>query len=147
MVGMRSDDSRTDADIARQNAEVADELRRVKTSRTDGLSLTQRRILLAAAAGPAPAGRIFRTISQQERRPFLGDSAFLVCLRELSECEVPLLSEGDVVSPTSAGGDVLAGRADHARLSGVDRWIGGVHLQGRAPAWRYDERLETLVTG
>jgi hypothetical protein len=116
-------------------------------SRTDGLSLTQRRILLAAASGAGPAGRIFRAISQQERRPFLGDTSFFLCLRELSECEVPLVSEGDVVSLTSAGDDVLAGREDHARLSGVDRWIGGVHLRGRAPAWRYDERLETLVPG
>lgn len=116
-------------------------------SRTDGLSLTQRRILLAAASAPAPAGRIFRAISQQERRPFLGDTSFLVCLRELSECEVPLLSAGDLLSLTSAGRDVLDGREDHARLSGIDRWIGGVHLTGRAPAWRYDERLETLVPG
>jgi hypothetical protein len=29
----------------------------------------------------------------------------------------------------------------------VDRWIGGVHLTGTRPAWRYDERLETLRPG
>jgi hypothetical protein len=115
-------------------------------SRTDGLSLTQRRILLAAASGPEPAGRIFRTVSQQERRPFLGDGAFFASLRELAGCEVPLLT-GDDVRLTDAGRDVLAGRADHVRLSGIDRWIGGVHLAGRAPAWRYDERLEVLVPG
>jgi hypothetical protein len=115
-------------------------------SRIDGLSLTQRRILLAAA-DPAPAGRIFRSISQQERRPFLGDGAFFAILGELAGCEVPLVTAGDDVRLTDAGREVLAGRADHARLSGIDRWIGGVRLTGRAPAWRYDERLETLAPG
>jgi len=116
-------------------------------SRTDGLSLTQRRILLAAADGPAPAGRIFRTISQQERRPFLGDTSFFAYLGDLAACEVPLLTAGDGVRLTAAGREVLAGREDHARLNGIDRWIGGVHLVGRAPAWRYDERLEVLTPG
>lgn len=115
-------------------------------SRIDGLSLTQRRILLAAA-DPAPAGRIFRSISQQERRPFLGDTAFFAILGELGAGDAPLVTAGDEVRLTEAGREVLAGRADHARLNGIDRWIGGVHLTGRSPAWRYDERLETLVPG
>jgi hypothetical protein len=42
---------------------------------------------------------------------------------------------------------VLAGRADHARLNDVDRWIGGTHLTGAQPSWRYDERLEMLIQG
>jgi hypothetical protein len=116
-------------------------------SRTDGLSLTQRRILLAAAGGPQPAGRIFRAIAQEERRPFLGDTAFFVCLEELARCDVPLLETSDDVRLTDAGREVLAGHGDHVRLSGIDRWVGGVHLTGRAPDWRYDERLERLVPG
>jgi len=124
-------------------------------SRIDGLSLTQRRILLAASSAASAAGgdgagvgRMFRDVSQQERRPFLGDGPFLAVLDELAGCQVPLLTRlGDAVTPTAAGAEVLAGRADHARLNGVDRWIGGVHLTGRAPAWRYDERLESLVAG
>ena len=116
-------------------------------SRTDGLSLTQRRILLAAAVGVAPAGRMFRAISEQERRPFLTDLGFQLCLDELAECDVPLLALDDRVSLTDAGAEVLAGRDDHVRQSGIDRWIGGVHLTGHAPRWRYDERLESLVPG
>jgi hypothetical protein len=113
-------------------------------SRVDGLSLTQRRVLIAAASGP-PAGDVFREISRREARPFLSDTAFFVCLSQLAECEVPLLETEGGVRLTEAGREVLAGRADHVRLSGIDRWIGGVHLTSRAPAWRYDERLETLV--
>jgi hypothetical protein len=49
------------------------------------------------------------------------------------------------VSLTDAGARVLAGRADHVTLSGVDRWIGGVHLRGRHVPWRWDDATETLV--
>jgi Domain of unknown function (DUF1835) len=113
-------------------------------SRIDGLSLTQRRLLIATASG-RPTGHVFREISRLERRPFLSDTAFFVCLNELAECEVPLLETRGGVRLTDAGREVLAGRADHVRLNGIDRWVGGVHLTGRAPEWRYDERLETLV--
>jgi hypothetical protein len=116
-------------------------------SRTDGLSLTQRRILLAGAGGAEPIARIFRAVSDVERRPFLGDTVFDVCLRELSRCRVPLVEVDGRVRVTAAGRMVLAGREDHVRLNGIDRWIGGVHLRDGEPGWRYDERLESLVPG
>jgi hypothetical protein len=31
-------------------------------------------------------------------------------------------------------------------LNGIDRWVGGVHLQGRDAPWRWDEGTES-VTG
>ena len=37
---------------------------------------------------------------------------------------------------------MLDGAADHVALSGVDRWIGGVHLVGREVPWRWDEGVE-----
>ena len=123
-------------------------------SRTDGLSLTQRRILLAAAAHEeTTAGKAFHALIEAERRPFLGDTLCWDTIEELATCEVSLLEIGDekpfperTLRLTDAGREVLAGRQDHVGQSGIDRWIGGVHLVGRTPAWRYDERLETLVT-
>ncbi len=47
---------------------------------------------------------------------------------------------------TVTGEEVLAARRDHVRLNGIDPWVGGVHLAGRSTPWRYDERLETLLT-
>jgi hypothetical protein len=44
-----------------------------------------------------------------------------------------------------AGARVLRGEADFAALNGLDRWVGGVHLVGREPAWRFDEGLERVV--
>jgi hypothetical protein len=46
---------------------------------------------------------------------------------------------------TDAGARVLAGEADHVRLNGIDRWIGGVHLRGRHPRWRWDDGTETIA--
>jgi hypothetical protein len=46
---------------------------------------------------------------------------------------------------SQAGTQVLAGTADHATLNGIDRWIGGVHLRGRHPPWRWDDGTETIT--
>lgn len=122
-------------------------------SRSDGLSLTERRILLAAQEGTATAAQMFRRVMDKERRPFLGDASFFNCLWDLAVCEAPLLAIGDRQRPpgdrtvrlTAMGERVLAGQEDHVRLNGIDRWIGGVHLTAGSPPWRYDERLESLV--
>ena len=44
------------------------------------------------------------------------------------------------IALTPAGRDVLHGDADRDALSGIDRWLGGVHVQGRGPAWRWSAR-------
>jgi hypothetical protein len=115
-------------------------------SRTDGLSLTQRRILMAAAEGAGTMGQVFRRVSEAERRPFLADAICWAIMRELADCPAPLLAIDDdrrvAIAPT--GDEVLAGREDHVRRNGIDRWVGGVHLLGH-PTFRYDERLETLL--
>jgi hypothetical protein len=41
---------------------------------------------------------------------------------------------------------VLAGKADHITLNGIDRWIGGVHLLRRCVRWRWDERIRAIVS-
>jgi hypothetical protein len=46
---------------------------------------------------------------------------------------------------TSAGAQVLAGDADQIALNGIDRWIGGVHLQGHHVPWRWDDGPEAIV--
>ena len=48
---------------------------------------------------------------------------------------------------TASGANVLAGRADQIRLNGIDRWIGGVHLEGRDVQWRWDDGTEAIVPG
>jgi hypothetical protein len=41
-----------------------------------------------------------------------------------------------LVEVTAEGRAVLRGESDHIELSGIDRWLGGVHLQGhRSRRW------------
>jgi hypothetical protein len=133
-------------------AEAFGRLMREYPSLTDGLSLTQRRVLLAVADRPASAGEIFRRVSDAEQRPFLGDAFCFACIRDLATASHPLADVEPESGPflhrsvrlTATGRDVLAGHQDHVRLNGIDRWIGGVHLTRGATDWRFDERLERL---
>ena len=126
-------------------------------STANGLSRTEELALQSLLAGPITAGVLFGATQEHEARPFLGDTTFFDNLRRLAAARVPLVAidaEGDqrdprshTVSITSSGREVLAGRADHVRLNGVDIWRGGVHLSGsdRSP-WRWDAHRETLVS-
>jgi hypothetical protein len=55
------------------------------------------------------------------------------------------LSLDDELMLTDDGRRVLAGDADRVRLRGIDRWLGGVHLTGRGPVWRWHQMRATLV--
>jgi hypothetical protein len=39
---------------------------------------------------------------------------------------------------------VLANEADRVALCGIDRWLGGVHLTGHVPLWRWDGTRQTV---
>jgi hypothetical protein len=73
----------------------------------------------------------------------------------LARARVPLLEldppTGEVgvgtrLRPTPAGRLVLRGETDHVALNGIDRWIGGVHLQGPEAPWRWDEGTESITS-
>jgi len=42
------------------------------------------------------------------------------------------------------GRAVLEGTADHVRINGIDRWLGGVHLSGTEIRYRWDESAHRL---
>jgi hypothetical protein len=134
--------------------EAFDRLGREYPSTRDGLALTERRVLAAAAGGAADAGTAFVRAAGRETRPYLGDTWCFALIERLARASVPLLT-GPGAEPvgrhtplalTAAGAAVLTGEADHVRLNGIDRWIGGVHLRGTDPRWRWDEGTEE-VTG
>jgi hypothetical protein len=43
------------------------------------------------------------------------------------------------VTVTDAGRSVLAGEVDRVTACGIDKWLGGVHLQSRGTFWRWDD--------
>jgi hypothetical protein len=133
--------------------EAFDRLSREYPSTRDGLSLTERRVLAAVADGAPDAGAAFVRAAARETRPYLGDTWCFAMMERMAHATVPLLDAApgridrhSALALTPVGAEVLAGRADHVTLNGVDRWIGGVHLQGHHPRWRWDEGTETIVS-
>jgi Domain of unknown function (DUF1835) len=138
----------TPSDELRFVAGAFDRLAREYPSTRDGLSLTERRLVAAVAAGAGTAGEAFVRGAAREARPFLGDgwafdriARFAAADTSLIEADAPV-GYDTPVGLTAAGREVLDGRQDHVELNGVDRWIGGVHL--RSDAWRFDEGTETV---
>lgn len=122
-------------------------------STRDGLSRTERQILQAVASGARTMGEAFRVTTAMEERVFMGDSAFALHLRALANCRKPLLhmnEHGSVMKLTlgltANGRDVLESSADHIKLNGIDRWIGGIHLSDTDRVWRFDDKTATLVS-
>jgi hypothetical protein len=135
-------------------SEAFDRLSREYPSTRDGLSLTERRVLAAVSEGEPTAGAAFVRAGAKEARPFLGDtwcydrmSALVRAPTPLLEAEpsAPAVDRHTRVQLTEAGRLVLGGREDHVGLNGVDRWIGGVHLTGRAVPWRWNEGTESIT--
>ena len=125
----------------------------------DGLSRTERTALAALADGADNPIDMFRTLQAAEERPFMGDYWAWLTLHRLGTGEHPLIVAARAPVPelttefaaqtyevTDVGHDVLAARTDHAELNGIDRWIGGVHLDGHRPAWRWDPVADEVVT-
>jgi hypothetical protein len=134
--------------------EAFDRLSREYPSTRDGLSLTERRILAVTPAEGASAAAVFWQLGAREARPFLGDLWYFRTVARLAGARVPLLAidrpgepvtAGTRLRPTAAGRRVLRGEADHVALNGIDRWVGGVHLRGRAARWRWDEGTESIT--
>ena len=83
----------------------------------------------------------------------LGDTWCFASMDRLARARDPLLVDEPADAPvdtetllhlTDEGARVLAARADHVALNGLDRWIGGVHLVGPDAAWRFDEGTGTI---
>ena len=124
-----------------------------------GLSRSETQILEAFAEGPRALGDAYPA-SHQDREDaiWLGDAPWVDYVDRLAHGAAPLLEyldprEGTGIPAvmrrrariTDAGREVLAGRSDAVWLNGIDRWMGGVHLQGREVPWRWDVEEGRIV--
>lgn len=113
----------------------------------DGLARSERQILQAVAARAETPRAIYSWSHEREACPW-GDASVFLRLESLATATEPALSRrpGGACRLTALGGRLLAGEADWVRESGgIDRWLGGVHLQSTAVRWRWDERLGKLA--
>jgi len=116
-------------------------------STLNGLSRTQAQILRVASDGPLAVRRAFRESAALEEAIFMGDLSFFNIVEALAHARQPLVAIDELsndslgfaqkpIRVTEAGRAVLAGRADHVALNGIDRWMGGVHLTPKR-LWRW----------
>jgi hypothetical protein len=128
-----------------------------------GLSRFEGQLLTALAEGPLDLLAAYHEAHHdREDAIFMGDAVFAWHVARLGVGERPLVARLDgrrFVAPrdpdpsyweqsivlTRLGERVLAGQVDRVEAVGVDRWLGGVHLQGRHAPWRWDERQRRLV--
>ena len=108
-------------------------------SATNGLSRSEQRVMEQAINGPIDLRAAWPRAVAGERWFYLTDSSFADRTQGLAASSPPLLTlRREEFELTSAGRDVLSGAADRLRLCGIDRWLGGVHLSGRGPSWRWN---------
>jgi hypothetical protein len=125
-------------------------------SMANGLSRTEQAALRNLEAGALTGRALFAAAQRQEEAPFMGDTTFFAVVDRLRTARVPLVAfptdescgapAAASIQLTEAGREVLAGRADHIRLNGLDRWRGGVHLTDQHNEWRWDSARQTLVS-
>jgi hypothetical protein len=128
-------------------------------SAENGIGRTEQQ-LLEAAEGDRTLQHLFLACQRREERAFLGDTIVKWRIRLLAEGPAPLLTgrsrrlafddEGEKfwsqeVVLTPLGRSVVQTKEDGSRARGIDRWFGGVHLKGNAPAWRWRKSDRRLV--
>lgn len=121
---------------------TVDELLQEYPGAHDGLSRLERKLLHEIdGLGVATAAFVVGSVI---RREWVGDLLLYDMLRRFVAARSPLLTfagpftekfesyefSGAKLTLTAFGGRVLAGKADHVATNGIDRWIGGVHLNG-----------------
>ena len=113
---------------------------------SDGLSRTERRLMMLAAEGRADWPASFPRMHEGERFYHLSDTSYEELAHTLVGIQPPLLAGNlQSLTLTKYGRDVLEGRADRVRLCGFDRWLGGVYLRGHAVPWRWDDHRQRIA--
>jgi len=122
----------------------------------DGLSRTERRLLELANGGSISLSTAFPRMHDGEDVYYVTDASMAVLAEDLSRTSPPLLTlapgpiaDGEMlrgsVTLTDTGRAVLAAQQDRIATCGIDRWLGGVHLQSDANLWRWDDTRQRIA--
>ncbi|MGE3276516.1 MAG: DUF1835 domain-containing protein [Vicinamibacterales bacterium] len=134
-----------DGPLPHLGAALRRHLRQFPSTR-DGLSRTESQALTLLADARRPRGELFRRVNALEDPMFMGDLTFFTHVETLAAGPSPLIEATEAgYALTGTGARVLAGEADRVAETGIDRWLGGVHVCGPGPVWRWDEARATLV--
>jgi len=128
-------------------------------STRNGLGRIENAVLELIVDGRHKFGALFPAFSRRESDYGYGDAQLYLAMRRLANASTPVLAQtsGDNsrMDPgriflsrfeiTRHGEAALAGAEDFVVNNGIDRWLGGIHLEGRESAWRWDEDSQQLL--
>ena len=134
-------------------------------STSNGLGRIENVALEFIANGYPSFKSLFPAFVRREPEYGLGDAQLYLEIKRLVDASTPLLklsnpvkevvTKGATMDPahmllssfeiTSYGRAVLSGAEDFVRTNGIDQWLGGVHLEGYEPGWRWDEDAKELL--
>jgi len=125
----------------------------------NGLGRVENASLALIAAGRNKFGSLFPAFVRREPGYGFGDAQLYRALQRLVQAPNPVLKQSNgndaAVNPArmflssfeinELGKAALAGEEDFVIENGIDLWLGGIHLQGREAAWRWDEENQELL--
>jgi hypothetical protein len=120
----------------------------------DGLSRTERRLLELSAGEGVTLHSLFPRMHDGEHAYYVTDLSLASLAEDLSGASPPLLTltrpsddthplQGSVTI-TDVGQAVRGGTQDKVATCGIDRWLGGVHLQRDTP-WRWNNEHRRIT--
>jgi hypothetical protein len=104
---------------------------------TSGMSRTERQLLAAVARGESDLKTAVQAIDPRYPITDALLASTLATFKALG------FTDGTAITPL--GRQALAGAIDRVHEQGIETWRGGVHLTGRAPAWRWESRERRLI--
>lgn len=125
----------------------------------NGLGRVENVGLELLAAGVRDFRSLFPAFMRREPAYGFGDAQLYLALRRMANEAVAFVTQrnGGDSGPdatrvflssfeiTEHGQSAVKGEEDFVRANGIDLWLGGIHLQGRESAWRWDEEAEELL--
>ena len=122
----------------------------------DGLSRTERRLLELASGEGITLSNAFPQMHEGERAYYVTDGTVAEIAETLARTSPPLLTLHNLgadehrilrgrIAITDTGRAVLSGERDRVATCGIDRWLGGVHLQNDGPIWRWDDGRQRII--
>ena len=123
---------------------------------SDGLSRSERRLLELANGDGIALRKAFPRMYEGERVYHVTGESLAALAEASSRTSPPLLTvdlsgtpDGHdlrgVATLTDTGRSVLSGRQDRVVACGIDRWLGGVHLQNSGRIWRWDNTGQRIT--
>lgn len=131
-------------------------------AKANGLSLAEKQILEILYTGETEPLKVYTRVQRKEDFPFMNQMMFWLTVTRLLQAEHPAIElkeeyHEERVEPgvkrqvstthlliTDLGKRLLRNEDDWIQLNGIDRWIGGVHLNN-GNIWRWDNSHRNLA--